>query len=88
LFHSVQKAFEVADHNQKISLVKALEGNVVQLSMQMYGCRVIQKALECVLVDEQIAIVNEIKSSVLKLARDQNGNHVCQVRPFSSSLLC
>jgi len=40
---SVQKAFEIADHSQKLALVKAMEGHILQLSLQMYGCRVIQK---------------------------------------------
>ena len=71
--HSVQKAFEIADHSQKLALVKAMEGHILQLSLQMYGCRVIQKAIEHVFVDEQVAIVKELESNILKCARDQVG---------------
>lgn len=71
--YSVQKAFEIADHSQKLALVKAMEGHILQLSLQMYGCRVIQKAIEHVFVDEQVAIVKELESNILKCARDQVG---------------
>lgn len=74
----VQKAFEIADHNQKLALVRALEGHVLALSLQMYGCRVVQKAIETSMLEQQLAIVSELRGSVLKCARDQNANHVLQ----------
>lgn len=46
-------------------------GHILQLSLQTYGCRVVQKAIESVMVDEQVLIVNELRGSVLKCARDQ-----------------
>ncbi len=53
-------------------------GQVINLSLQMYGCRVIQKAIESVGIDMQINIVKELDGSVLKCVKDQNGNHVVQ----------
>lgn len=36
----IQKLFEHGDQQQKAALAKKMEGHVLQLSMQMYGCRV------------------------------------------------
>lgn len=38
----IQKLFEHGDQQQKAALAKKMEGHVLQLSMQMYGCRVSQ----------------------------------------------
>lgn len=35
-----QKMFEHGDQLQKAALAKKMDGRVLQLSMQMYGCRV------------------------------------------------
>ena len=42
----VQKFFEFGSDDQKIVLVEKLQGNVLFLTMEVYGCRVIQKAIE------------------------------------------
>ena len=42
----IQKFLEFGTQDQKIQIVNAIRGNILQLSLQMYGCRVIQKALE------------------------------------------
>ena len=39
----VQKFFEQGDQQQKTAMGACLEGHVLQLSLQMYGCRVVQK---------------------------------------------
>ena len=36
----VQKMFELGDQRQKAGLAKKMEGHVLDLSLQMYGCRV------------------------------------------------
>lgn len=36
----IQKMFELGDAKQKALLAKKMEGNVIYLSMHMYGCRV------------------------------------------------
>lgn len=51
---------------------------MLSLSLQMYGCRVVQKALEHVLSDQQATLVRELDGNVLKCVKDQNGNHVIQ----------
>lgn len=39
----LQKFFEHGNQMQKTILAKQMEGHVVSLSLQMYGCRVVQK---------------------------------------------
>lgn len=75
----VQKFFEQANQLQKTAMANVLEGHVLQLSLQMYGCRVVQKALEYVLVDQQVRLIKELDGHVLKCARDAQSNHVIQV---------
>jgi pumilio RNA-binding family len=58
--------------------MQAVCGNVMNLAMQMYGCRVIQKGLESMDQDGQLKIINEMSGQVLKCVKDQNGNHVVQ----------
>jgi pumilio RNA-binding family len=63
---------------QRAELVKQLEGRVLSLSLQMYGCRVIQKALEVLDSDGQRCLVDELDGHILTCVHDQNGNHVVQ----------
>ena len=42
------------------------------MSMQMYGCRVVQKALEHILTDQQAMLIKELEGQVLKVVGDQN----------------
>lgn len=81
----VQKFFEQANQLQKTAMANVLEGHVLQLSLQMYGCRVVQKALEYVLVDQQVRLIRELDGHVLKCARDAQSNHVIQVRVCATS---
>jgi mRNA-binding protein PUF3 len=39
----IQKFFEHGDQSQKKALANKMKGNMLQLSLQMYGCRVVQK---------------------------------------------
>jgi len=59
-------------------LASQLVGCVLVLSLQMYGCRVIQKASEVVDVVQQTQLVSELDGHVMRCVRDQNGNHVIQ----------
>ncbi len=42
-FQVIQKLFEHGTQMQKTLLANTLEGHVLHLSLQMYGCRVVQK---------------------------------------------
>jgi len=41
----IQKLFEYGTQIQKTALANTMEGHVLQLSLQMYGCRVVQKVI-------------------------------------------
>jgi len=58
----LQKLFEYGTPNQCESLALLLKGQAVQLSMQMYGCRVVQKALEYVNRERLVELVSEFES--------------------------
>jgi hypothetical protein len=58
----LQKLFEYGTPDQCESLAILLKGQAVQLSMQMYGCRVVQKALEYVGTPRLIELVQEFES--------------------------
>lgn len=49
-----QKMFEYGTAAQRTQMVESMEGQVLELSLHMYGCRVVQKALESVSDDEQV----------------------------------
>jgi hypothetical protein len=59
----LQKLFEYGSADQCETLALLLTGQSVQLSMQMYGCRVVQKALEYVSTQRLIALVSEFENS-------------------------
>lgn len=60
------------------ALAGVILGHVLALSLQMYGCRVIQKALEVLPLEQQRLVVRELQGQVMRCVRDQNGNHVIQ----------
>ncbi|CAM6003298.1 unnamed protein product [Sphagnum balticum] len=49
-----QKFFEYGTNEHKTQLVANIKNRVLDFSLQMYGCRVIQKALENVTPDQQV----------------------------------
>ena len=42
----IQKLLEFGTTSQRATLIHQLIGHMVELSMHMYGCRVVQKAIE------------------------------------------
>ncbi|KAJ3450885.1 mateRNAl protein pumilio [Anaeramoeba flamelloides] len=59
-------------------IINIIKGNVYQLSIDIYACRVVQKAFEEAKYEEKVSMVNEIYERSLSLVKDQNGNHVIQ----------
>lgn len=69
-----------------------IEGNVLALSFQMYGCRVVQtvitlfayffkkfltlKAIEYISPEQQGMFIRELEPQILRCVKDSNGNHV------------
>ncbi|KAJ3452427.1 pumilio 2 [Anaeramoeba flamelloides] len=59
-------------------LMNILFGHILELSLDIYGCRVVQKAFEVADLDSKKKMVHELQGNVLQLVYDQNGNHVIQ----------
>lgn len=74
----VQKLLDFGTPKMKAEIQSTLEGEMVQLSLQMYGCRVVQKALEALSEDDLPRLLREFHHNVLSCIHDQNGNHVIQ----------
>ena len=74
----VQKLLDFGTPAIKAEIRETLEGEMLQLSLQMYGCRVVQKALEALDEDELPRLLREFHHNVLSCIHDQNGNHVIQ----------
>lgn len=54
----IQKFFEFGLQEHKQTLAQKLNGQVLPLALQMYGCRVIQKALESIPSDMQVTFIS------------------------------
>jgi hypothetical protein len=74
----VQKLLDFGTSKMKADIRDTLEGEMVELSLQMYGCRVVQKALEALDEDDLPRLLQEFHHNVLRCIYDQNGNHVIQ----------
>jgi len=74
----VQKLLDFGTAQVKSSIRDTLEGEMLQLSLQMYGCRVVQKALEALSEEDIPRLLVEFHHNVLSCIHDQNGNHVIQ----------
>jgi len=74
----VQKLFDFGSPQVKSDLRATLKGEMLQLSLQMYGCRVVQKALETLDEADLPGLLMEFHHNVLSCIHDQNGNHVIQ----------
>jgi len=86
----VQKLLEVGDAKVLGSIYEgALVGHMMELSMQMYGCRVVQRSFEMLPSKHFPALLQEFKDNkVVACIHDSNGNHVsywyfCSSRVFS-----
>ena len=74
----VQKLLDFGSPQVRASIRDTLEGEMLQLSLQMYGCRVVQKALEALDFEDLSRLLSEFHHNVLSCIHDQNGNHVIQ----------
>jgi hypothetical protein len=59
-FTFLKKFFEYGTPEQRENLASRIKGNVLNLALQMYGCRVIQKALESVSQSTQVSFLVSI----------------------------
>ncbi|RHY12353.1 hypothetical protein DYB26_007058 [Aphanomyces astaci] len=75
----IQKFFDHGNAHHITQILRVIQGNMLDLAMHMYGCRVIQKALEA--TDDlplKLDLICELQGHVLHCIKDQNGNHVVQ----------
>ena len=56
----IQKLLEYGNDEQRERLAVVFKGQVLTLTLHMYGCRVIQKALECVPSPSRVRSSNAI----------------------------
>lgn len=74
----VQKLLEFGTPQMRADLRDSLKGEMLHLSLQMYGCRVVQKALEALGEEDLPRLLMEFHHNVISCIHDQNGNHVIQ----------
>lgn len=74
----MQKVLDFKEPEKNKIILEALQNNIYDLSLHMYGCRVIQKLID--IIDESFipAISLELSPYFKKCVEDQNGNHVLQ----------
>jgi methionine salvage enolase-phosphatase E1 len=80
--YAIQKVLESKDgekdEDKNNFIMGSLKGKIYDLSIHMYGCRVIQQLI-CVIDEKYLSLITlELKDHFAKLIEDQNGNHVIQ----------
>ncbi|XP_020082233.1 pumilio homolog 2-like [Ananas comosus] len=74
----VQKFFDYGNPAQIKELTSLIHGNVLRLSFNTYGCRVVQTALDVVDLEVKLKLAMELDGHVMECVNDQNGSHVVQ----------
>ncbi|PIN02045.1 Translational repressor Pumilio/PUF3 and related RNA-binding proteins (Puf superfamily) [Handroanthus impetiginosus] len=78
----MQKLLEVCNEEQRMHILRKVTeepGELVRISLNTHGTRVVQKLIETVETIQQISIVvSGLHRGFLSLAKDLNGNHVIQ----------
>src|SRR5437773_3474706 len=74
----VQRCFEYGSKEQIDGIAIAICGNVVTLSMDMFGCHVIQKAFDCVDEEYKVAMVKELLCRIPETISHRLACHVWQ----------
>ncbi|KAI4368568.1 hypothetical protein MLD38_017112 [Melastoma candidum] len=78
----VQKLFEACDNDQKTRILRVItrtKGDLLHISCDMHGTRVVQKIVESLRIPEHFSIVvSSLRPNILTLMKNVNGNHVAQ----------
>lgn len=75
----VQKFFTIGNHEQYVKLYKHIKDHFLELSLDKYGCRVVQKAIETSTPINLFCMMDKFtEENIMILAMDPNGNHVIQ----------
>ena len=75
----IQKLLRHGRSVNKAVIVDQIHGNMIKLTKNKYGCRVVQIAFEFAEHDQRELLLAEFKNcSIVELIKDQNANHVVQ----------
>ncbi|KAI3414711.1 PUM-HD domain-containing protein [Psidium guajava] len=78
----VQKLLEVCDEDQRMQILHVItrrSGDLIHISCDMHGTRVVQKVLETLKTAEEFSVVvSALKPGIVTLMKNTNGNHVAQ----------
>ncbi|XP_048137108.1 pumilio homolog 12 isoform X1 [Rhodamnia argentea] len=78
----VQKLLEVCDEDQRMRILHVITrrpGDLIHISCDMHGTRVVQKVLETLKTAEEFSVVvSALKPGIVTLMKNTNGNHVAQ----------
>lgn len=75
----VQKFFTIGNADQCLKMYEHIKVNFLELSLNKYGCRVVQKAIETATPLNLYFMMQQFsEENVMILVMDPNGNHVIQ----------
>ncbi|KAI7641873.1 ARM repeat-containing protein [Hortaea werneckii] len=74
----VQRCFEHGTPEQVISIAQAIRGNTLNLSMDAFGCHVVQKAFDCVPEEYKAIMVHELLRRIPETVIHRYACHVWQ----------
>lgn len=75
----VQKFFNIGNECQRGILYQHIKVHFVELSLNKYGCRVVQKGIEKATTLQLSCLLEQFtEQNVIALVMDANGNHVIQ----------
>eukprot|EP00210_Caulerpa_lentillifera_P000392 g382.t1 len=59
-------------------IINQIKHNSLELTLHVYGCRVMQKALEVLEYKEKCEMMKSLERNIARCVKDMNGNHVIQ----------
>eukprot|EP00250_Pteridium_aquilinum_P020515 c24843_g1_i1 orf=631-3471(-) len=77
----VQKLLEVCSEDQRLKILNTttVNGELINVSLNMHGTRAVQKLIETLTSSQQVLMVTaSLRPGVVTLIKDLNGNHVVQ----------
>lgn len=74
----IQKCLEYGSTDHIQQLFQEIQGNILEMTKHIYGCRVVQKFIEVLSLEGQKEILSELEHSILEWIYDLYGNHVVQ----------
>jgi pumilio RNA-binding family len=72
----VQIMLDYGTSEQRIQIKEAIIEDIVSMSKDEYGCRVIQKLLSKLPLREQLSLLDTFKGRIMECVMDQHANHV------------